>query len=68
MNKRGYSSYFDMNHTRPRLTELVNEYHELVECGVKEDYVTHKQVAVYRKATEMEKMEMDNEYHISRID
>ena len=35
MNKHGYSKYFDMNHVRPRLTELVNEYHELVECGNK---------------------------------
>ena len=39
MNKRGYSKYFDMNHVRPRLTELVNEYNELVECGTKVDYV-----------------------------
>lgn len=68
MNKRGYSNYFEMNHVRPRLTELVNDYHELIECGIKEDYVTHKQVAVYRKATEMEKMEMENECHIPRID
>lgn len=33
-----YSEFFDMNHVRPRLTELVNEYNELVECGTKEDY------------------------------
>lgn len=63
MNKRGYSKYFDMNHVRPRLTELVNEYHELVEEETKEDYITHKQVAIYRKATEMEKMMLDNENH-----
>ena len=56
MNRKGYSKYFDMNHVRPRLTELVNEYHELVECGTKVDYVTKKNVAVYRKATEEEKM------------
>lgn len=64
MNRHRYSKYFDMNHVRPRLTELVKEYHELVECGVKEDNVTHKNVAVYRKATEGEKWAMANESHI----
>ena len=63
MNNKRYSKYFDMNHVRPRLTELVNEYHELVECGVKEDYLTKKNVAVYRRATEVEKMMLDNENH-----
>lgn len=61
MNKHGYSKYFDMNHVRPRLTELVNEYHELVECGTK------KSVAVYRKATEEEKMIAENMQHIPNI-
>ncbi len=64
MNEKGYSKYFDMNHVRPRLTELVNDYHVLVECEMKEDYLTHKQVAVYRKATKQEKMELDNMEHI----
>ncbi len=63
MNRRKYSKYFDMNHVRPRLTELVNDYHELVECGAKEDYLTKKNVAVYRRATEVEKMMLDNENH-----
>lgn len=63
MNSRKYSKYFDMNHVRPRLTELVNEYHELVECGTKEDYLTKKNVAVYRRATEVEKMMLENENH-----
>lgn len=63
MNKRGYSKYFDMNHVRPRLTELVNKYHEVIECNVTQDYVTHKQVAVYRRATKQEKMMLDNENH-----
>ena len=58
-----YSKYFDMNHVRPRLTELVNDYYELVECGTKEDNVTHKQVAVYRRATKTEKMMAENENH-----
>lgn len=58
-----YSKYFDMNHVRPRLTELVNEYYELIECGTKEDYLTHKKVAVYRRTTEMEKMMLENANH-----
>lgn len=69
MNRKKYSTYFDMNHVRPRLTELVNEYHELVEENeTKEDYVTHKQVAVYRKATELEKMVAQNMSHVPRLD
>lgn len=63
MCAKEYSKYFDMNHVRPRLTELVNDYYELVECGTKEDNVTHKKVAVYRKATEMEKMMLGNANH-----
>lgn len=68
MYQKGYSTYFDMNHVRPRLTELVNEYHELIEEETKEDYLTHKQVAVYRKATELEKMVLENGNHIPRMD
>ena len=49
MNRRGYSKYFDMNHVRPRLTELVKEYEKLVECGVKYDSLTRKNVAIYKK-------------------
>ena len=49
MNRRGYSKYFDMNHVRPRLTELVKEYGKLVECGTKEDVLTKKRVAIYQK-------------------
>lgn len=68
MNRRGYSKYFDMNHVRPRLTELTNDYHELVECGTRVDYLTNKNVAVYRKATEEEKMMAENMQHIPNID
>lgn len=68
MNRKGYSKYFDMNHVRPRLTELVKDYHEVIECNVTQDYVTHKQVAVYRRATEQEKMELDNQNHIPYAD
>lgn len=67
MCAKGYSTYFDMNHVRPRLTELVNEWHEVIECGSKEDDLTHKMVAVYRRATEQEKMELDNMDHIPQI-
>jgi len=63
MCKREYSTFFDMNHVRPRLTELVRDYYELVECGIKEDKVTHKKVAIYRRATEMEKMMAENVNH-----
>ncbi len=59
---------FDMNCTRPRLTELVNEYHELIECGIKKDEETGKSVAVYRRTTEQEKMELDNMEHIPYLD
>lgn len=68
MNRRGYSKYFDMNHVRPRLTELTNDYHELVECGTRVDYLTNKNVAVYRKATEEEKMIAENMQHIPNIE
>ena len=68
MNRKGYSKYFDMNHVRPRLTELTNDYHELVECGTRVDYLTNKSVAVYRKATADEKMIAENMQHIPRID
>lgn len=68
MCNRKYSTYFDMNHVRPRLTELVNEAHELIECGVKEDSVTHKRVSVYRRTTIQEKMELDNMDHIPSIE
>lgn len=68
MVNRGYSKNFDMNHVRPRLTELVNEYHELIECGIAEDYFTTKKVAVYRRATEQEKIELNNQNHIPYVD
>ena len=67
MNKRQYSTFFDMNHVRPRLTELVKEYHELIECGTKKDELTNKSVAVYRKMTDVEKMELENMNHIPAI-
>lgn len=42
MNRRRYSPYFDMNHVRPRLTELVTEYGKVSECGTKIDNLTKK--------------------------
>lgn len=67
MNRKGYSKYFDMNHVRPRLTELINDYHELIECGTKVDYLTNKSVAVYRKATVEEKLIAENMEHVPSI-
>ena len=49
MNRKDYSSYFDMNHVRPRLTELVKEYELIEECGTKEDSLTKKKVTIYKK-------------------
>ena len=49
MNRKKYSSYFDMNHVRPRLTELVKEYELVEECGTKEDSLTKKKVTIYKK-------------------
>lgn len=49
MNRKNYSSYFDMNHVRPRLTELVKEYELIEECGTKEDSLTKKKVTIYKK-------------------
>lgn len=68
MNRKGYSKYFDMNHVRPRLTELVNDYYELVEYGTRVNYLTNKSVAVYRKATAEEKMIAENMQHIPSVD
>ena len=49
MNRKNYSSYFDMNHVRPRLTELVKEYELVDECGTKEDSLTKWKVTIYKK-------------------
>ncbi len=49
MNRKNYSSYFDMNHVRPRITELVKEYELVEECGTKEDSLTKKKVTIYKK-------------------
>lgn len=49
MNRKNYSSYFDMNHVRPRLTELVKKYELIEEYGTKEDNLTKKKVTIYKK-------------------
>jgi repressor of nif and glnA expression len=51
MNRRGYSKYFDMNHVRPRLTELV-DLRKIMECETREDSLTHKHVTVYTRRLE----------------
>lgn len=58
----------DMNEVRPRITELCKEYHEMVACGEKFDNETRRTVAVFRRTTEQEKMELDNIKHIPTID
>lgn len=57
-----------MNYVRPRLTDLVKKYHEVVECGEKKDLKTNVKVAIFRKTTEQEKRELDNMEHIPRLD
>lgn len=68
MLKREYVYDFDMNHVRPRITELIDKYHELKECGEISDYKTHRTVAVFRRTTKQEKMELDNMKHIPVVD
>lgn len=67
-NNKPYASRYDLNIVRPRISELVNEYGELVECDNKKDYATSKTVTVFRKTTAQEKMEFENREYISRID
>lgn len=58
----------DMNEVRPRITELCKDYHEMIACGEKLDNETNRTVAIFRRTTEQEKMELDNMEHIPRID
>lgn len=58
----------DMNEVRPRITELVKDYHEIIVCGEKYDEATNRTVALFRRATEQEKLELDNMNHIPVID
>jgi len=50
----------DMNYVRPRITELVKEYHELIECGEVYDMETNRTVTLFRKTTKEEKKELDD--------
>ena len=49
MNRRNYVSYFDLNHTKPRLTELVKKYGLVETCGKKIDNFSNKKVTIYKK-------------------
>lgn len=40
----------EMNYVRPRLTDLVKIYRQVVVCGEKKDFETNKMVAIFRKA------------------
>lgn len=79
--EQGNNTRFDMNHVRPRITELIKFYHELKECGEVVDFETNRTVAVFRRTTDEEKKELDeiarkqlekmfeeNMDHIPRID
>ena len=58
----------EMNEVRPRITELCKEYHEMIACGKKIEKETNRTVAIFRRTTEQEKMELDNINHIPRIE
>ena len=68
MLKRGFVKSFDMNHVRPRLNELENKYYEVIEEEKRYDFETNVSVTVYRKRTEQETMELENNAHIPQID
>lgn len=65
MNKKKYSQYFDMNHVRPRLTEL-EKMGYVEETAKKTCEYTGKAVTVY-KITQ-KGYEAFNYNHIPRID
>lgn len=64
--KRHYTNTADVNNARPRITELENLGFVTAD-KTKKCSVTNKEVAVYRLTTKIEKMELDNECHIPRI-
>lgn len=47
MCKKGFSAYFDLNHVRPRLTELT-QAGMVIEDELKEDSLTHRKVTSYK--------------------
>ena len=67
MLRMGFVKSFDMNHVRPRLNELENKFYEVIEEEKRYDFETNVSVTVYRKTTEQEKMELENNAHIPQI-
>lgn len=57
-----YTNTADVNNARPRVTEL-ESLGFVTTDKTKKCNITSKEVAVYRKATEFEKMMMENENH-----
>lgn len=62
--KRHYTNTSDVNNARPRITEL-ESLNFVTTDKTKKCNITNKEVAVYRKTTEVEKWIMANENHIS---
>lgn len=59
-----YTNTTDVNNARPRITEL-ESLGFVTADKTKKCSVTNKEVAVYRLTTEIEKMILENENHIS---
>lgn len=59
-----YTNTTDVNNARPRITEL-ESLGFVIADKTKKCSVTNKEVAVYRLTTEIEKMILENENHIS---
>ncbi len=62
--KRHYTNTEDVNNARPRITEL-ESLGFVTADKTKKCSVTNKEVAVYRTTTEIEKMILENENHIT---
>ena len=62
--KRHYINTADVNNARPRITEL-ESLGFVTADKTKKCSVTNKEVAVYRTTTEIEKMILENENHIT---
>ena len=60
--KRHYTNTADVNNARPRITEL-ESLGFVTTDKTKKCNTTNKEVAVYRKTTQVEKMMLDNENH-----
>lgn len=64
--KRHYTNTSDVNNARPRVTEL-ESLGFVITDKTKKCNITNKEVAVYREATEIEKMVAENMSHIPQI-